>query len=349
MPIWASMPAARSAASTSSRWSTRTTYACHPCRSPSAADGRADEVPESFLVQRSDALAAPDQLLQAPELRNAECAQDVREPVVEPGERQIALRREAVVTQAPDCGSELGLVGCDGPALACGDDLARVEGDAAGEPERAAGHVPVARAERSGGVLEQGHLLGDRCLELLPVDGATEEVHADHHPGTPGHGRGHELRSHEKRVGVDVDQHGTRTAEVHDVRRGGKRVGGHDDLVALAHAECEQGEVERRRPGRDGDRLGRADSVCDRPLERRHTRPHRQLPVGQHLGDRCELGLADVRSCEPDLAGHAAGAPSRDRYQAIVCSRPWSSSTRASQPSTSRAFSTSGMRSSTSA
>ena len=46
---------------------------------------------------------------------------------------------------------------------------------------------------------------------------------------------------------------------------------------------------------------------------------------------------------------HQMSAGLRVRYQAIVCSSPSSSSTTGSQPSTLRAFSTFGMRSSTSA
>ena len=63
--------------------------------------------------------------------------------------------------------------------------------------------------------------------------------------------------------------------------------------------------------------------------------------------------LADVAAEEAAPAGdedaHAyVSAGLRARYQAIVRSSPSSSSTRASKPSSSRAFSTFGMRSSTS-
>ncbi len=55
------------------------------------------------------------------------------------------------------------------------------------------------------------------------------------------------------------------------------------------------------------------------------------------------LGLADVRRAEPYVS-----AGLRALYHAIVLSRPSSSSTFASKPMSSRAFSTFGIRSSTS-
>ena len=96
-------------------------------------------------------------------------------------------------------------------------------------------------------------------------------------------------------------------------------------------------EVERRRPGRDGDRVGRAHRARASASSNSSTqRPHRQLPAREHLRDRGELGLADVRPREPDRLGNAhvahAAAPSRARYHAIVRSSPSSSSTLRLEP-----------------
>ena len=108
---------------------------------------------------------------------------------------------------------------------------------------------------------------------------------------------------------------------------------------------CEHADVQRRGAGRDGDGVLRPGRVREQLLELLHLRPHRQLAALDHGRDLGELGLADVGQREPDYV--SAGL--RLRYHAIVLSSPSSSSTFASKPSCSRAFSTFGMRSSTSA
>ena len=74
-------------------------------------------------------------------------------------------------------------------------------------------------------------------------------------------------------------------------------------------------------------------------------RPHRELPGLEHLADLGELLLAHVGRGQAD---YCVSAGFRARYHAIVLSRPSSSSTFASKPMSSRAFSTFGIRSSTS-
>src|SRR5712691_5719185 len=84
--------------------------------------------------------------------------------------------------------------------------------------------------------------------------------------------------------------------------------------------------------------------LLEQRLELRDLRTHRELPGLEHLADLGELLLADVGPGEADYAS----AGFRARYHAIVLSRPSSSSTFASKPMSSRAFSTFGMRNSTS-
>ena len=201
---------------------------------------------------------------------------------------------DAVVAQPPDGGRELGLVGRHRAPLARRDDLARVERQAAHQPERAAGRPAVARPERSGRVLDEGDLLRDRGLQLLPRDGAPEEVHGEHGARPRGDGRGDVLGAGEEGVRVDVHEHGAAAAQLDDVRGGRERVRGHDHLVAGPDPEREHREVERGCPGRDRDRVRRADRLGHRTLERGDLRPHGQLAALEHLGDRRELGLADV-------------------------------------------------------
>ena len=256
--------------------------------------------------------------------------------------------RDAVVSQPPHGGRELGLVGRHRAPLAGRDDLPRVERQAPQEPERPAGRPAVAGPERPGRILDESDLLGDRGLKLLPRDGPPEEVHREHRSRPRRDRRGDVVGAGEERLRVDVHEHGAAATELDGVRRGRERVRGHDHLVARPDPEREHREVERRRPRRDRDRVRRPDRLGDRTLERGDLRAHRQLAGRQHVGDRRELGFAQVRPREADGALGHAGAPSRARYHAIVRSRPSSSSTRASNPSSARAFSTFGIRSSTS-
>ena len=72
------------------------------------------------------------------------------------------------------------------------------------------------------------------------------------------------------------------------------------------------------------------------------TRALREHPGLEDGGDRRELVLADLRPPEADSLFYFA------LYHSIVLASPSSSSTLGSHPSSSRAFSTFGMRSSTS-
>ena len=87
---------------------------------------------------------------------------------------------DAVMAEAPNRVGELGLVGRDRAALTGRDDLARVEGEAAHQAERAARRIAIARAERAGGVLDEHDLLRDGGLQLLPFDRPAEEVDGEH-------------------------------------------------------------------------------------------------------------------------------------------------------------------------
>ena len=253
-----------------------------------------------------------------------------------------------MVAQAAHGRVELGVVRRDGAALPRGHDLPRVEGEAGECAERAARRSPVRRAERACGILEQRDLLRHGRLERLPLDGPAEQVHRDHRLRLRRDRLGDLRRVHVERVRVDVDEHGAGAGELDDVRGRGERVRGNDHLVARADAEREDAEVQRRGAGRDDRGVCRSDGVRQRVLELVDLRAHRELPAREHLGHGRELGLADVRSRQPDPLGQAAGAPRCARYHAIVRARPSSSSTFASKPSRRLALSMFGMRSSTS-
>src|SRR5262249_58040059 len=103
-----------------------------------------------------DALARGEELFEPPELRDADCAEDVGELVVEARCRPIGeAARPAVVPQPAYVVGQPGVVRRHRPALTGRDDLARVEGEAAEQPEPPAGMVAAARSEGSGRVLDE--------------------------------------------------------------------------------------------------------------------------------------------------------------------------------------------------
>src|SRR5262249_39185905 len=116
---------------------------------------------------------------------------------------------------------------------------------------------------------------------------------------------------------------------------------GDEHLVARLELESEDGEVERRRSRRDREGMSRLAGAGELPLELGH---HRAL--GQHaaLEHGCDRGGLLCAGVGPRQADH----PYLARYHPIVLESPSSSSTFGSQPSFSRAFSTFGIRSSTS-
>ncbi len=136
-----------------------------------------------------------------------------------------------------------------------------------------------------------------------------------------------------------------RAAQLHCVRRRWEGVRGDDHLVVGSDLDREEGEVERGRPGRHRCRVRGADDLRHGGLELLDLRAHRELPGVHNLRDGSKLGLPDVRPREPNGLRHLDGF---SRYHAIVRSSPSSRSTLASKPSSSRAFSMFGTRTSTS-
>ena len=137
------------------------------------------------------------------------------------------------------------------------------------------------------------------------------------HSARPGrHGLGDELRAHEERLGVDVDEHRARAAELNGVGRGGERVRGHDHLVSRSDPKGEEREMDRRRSGGDRNRLRSPDRSRERGLEGGHLWPHRQLSAREHVGDGRELRLADIGPGEPDRAARPGPWRLRERSSA---------------------------------
>jgi hypothetical protein len=301
------------------------------------------ETGEPLAVAGCDPLVGGTQLGEAAQLRDSERAQDVAQAVVERRPRHVVVgvrRKPAVVAERADALGERCVVRRDRAALAGRDDLPRMEREAAEPAERAARPAAARRAERACGVLDHRQV-----RVVVERRRPAEEMHGEHGLRLRRHAARGVGRVHVHRHGIDVDEHRRRAAEGDDVAGGWERVRGHEHLVARPEPERQHREVERGRPRRHRDHVLDADGVGEQRLELLDLRAHRELPGREHLADLGQLLLPHVGRGEADY-GVSAGF--RARYHAIVLSRPSSSSTFASKPMSSRAFSTFGMRSSTS-
>ena len=175
----------------------------------------------------------------------------------------------------------------DRPALAGGDDLARMEAEAAGNAEPAARASAVARSECPGSVFEQRHV-----GQLMQTQGAPEEMHAEQQlrPRADCDLRRVDVHRH----GVDVDEDGLQPRERDDVGGGRERVGRDEHLVARLEARREDGEMERSSAGGDDERVLDLAEARDLRLELGDLRAHREHPAREDLGDLGELRLAHV-------------------------------------------------------
>ena len=239
------------------------------------------QVAQPLGVPVRDSRARDEQLFQAPELRQPDRAEDVREPVVEPRRRHVRRNEAAppVVAHGGHGFRDRGVVRGHGAALAGGHDLARMEAEAAEQAEPAAGAAPPPRTERPGRVLEHRQPV----RQLVEPRRPSEEVHCEDslRPRPDVDPR----RVDVHRLGVDVDEDRPQARQRDDVA----------DLVARLEPERQHREVQSRGARRDGERMLDLTGRRELLLERRDLRPHRQhaaLEDPRHLG---ELGVADVR------------------------------------------------------
>ena len=292
---------------------------------------------EPLVVGVGDPRPRREQLVEAAQLRQPDGGEDVGEAVVEAGLGHVGVgeRAPAVVAEPRDLGGDPLVVGRDRAALAGGDDLARVEAEARRQPERAArAAAPAARrarrrrprspagraAPRSGRAGRRGARRGSRSSAARPRSSR------DRCSSSPGRRRRARARA--------------RRARPRSRSRGRCRRGRAPRRPARARGRARRGGAPpcpTRRRSRGVVSHARASSCSSSAT----TRALGEHPALEHLRHRVGLVRARVGPREADPLYLA-------RYHSIVLERPSSSSTRGSQPSSSRAFSTFGMRSSTS-
>ena len=215
--------------------------------------------------------------------------------------------------------------------------LRGMEAEAAQQAERAARAAAAARAERARGVLDQRQV-----GKLLDPARAAEEVHGDDR----------------LRARADLDLARDRCSSSPGRRRRAPAAGRRARRRSRSPGTCRRERAPRRpgsSPSASTARWSAAvpDETATRVLglagarelllELGDARAHREHPALEHGRDRLELLGARRRAAR--AGSRASFSPGTTRSSA---SRPSSSSTCGSQPSSSRAFSTFGIRSSTS-
>ncbi len=198
-----------------------------------------------------------------------------------------------MIAERGDRVGDLLVVGRHRAPFTRGDDLARVEAEAADVPQRAAGPAGAGGAERARRVLDERER-----RELLDPAGPAEVMHRHDRLGARPDGDPPGIDVHRQRV--DVDEHRAQAGQRNDV--GGRREGVRRDehLVARLEVERQHRQVERRRAGRDRDRVAHLAARCQQPLELLDQRPHGQGAAFDHRGERVELLGPDVGTSEAD-------------------------------------------------
>ena len=157
-----------------------------------------------------------------------------------------------------------------------------------GHAETAARPAAIARAERTGRVLEQRQV-----GQLVEAQRTPEQVDAEQQLRASADVDLRRIDVH--RLRVDVDEHRLQPRERDDVRGRRERVGGHEHLVAGLQLGGEHRQVQRRRAGGDGERVLDLAGPRDLGLELLDLGAHREHAAREDLGHLGELGLTDVR------------------------------------------------------
>jgi hypothetical protein len=209
-------------------------------------------------------------------------------------QRAVAAAHDAQVVDGR--GDVVAVRGHQAP-LAGGNVLRRVEREAgrSGEP------TELAPAIRSlDGV---GRVLDDRGAELpqrLEVARLPREVDGQDRLRPAGDRLSRALGVEVQVVGADVGEDGARAAVDDHVRgcRPGDRA--RDDLVAGAHSECDEREMECCRPRREREHVLRLEVLGEPPLQLGGAGAGGEPARANGLGDRLDLLLAHGRGLEAE-------------------------------------------------
>ena len=244
-------------------------------------------------------------VLDALQLGQPDGGLQVGEAVVEPqhGVEVGALRvLPLAAVEADELGQFVALAG-DHAALARGEGLVA--------EERVGGHVGVAPhvltahpcAQRLGGILDDGHPVGQGRPQRLHVEGHAVQVNRDDGLRARGDGGEDGLDGHVEGVGVGIDEHQFGIDVRHGVGRCHVGHGGHDDLVTRADAERNQRKVQGDRAVGAGDGVLHTGPLGKCLLKAPHIRALPREPFGlDAVGHVCHLVSRQVGMRDGDSA-----------------------------------------------
>ena len=265
-------------------------------------------------VQLDDvAPAARDVLVDPPELHAADGGVQVRHLRVAPEERvdEMLARPLAEVAHGGQPLREGGVVGDDHAALHRGDDLVRIEAEAADVAGGAHAPAAVARARRLARVLDDGEAAPARQRDDgIHVRGMPEQVHGQDRARARRERRLQRRGRHVVGLGVDLREDGPRPGHHDRVRRGDARQRRRHHLVARPHAEGHQRHVQRRRAGVGRDGGGGAAEPREPGLQLAHPRALGDPAALHHRRHRVLLRRPEIGPRDGDTPSHPR-APAR--------------------------------------
>ncbi len=242
-------------------------------------------------------------------------------PVVEPDLGVMMPRCLGVVTEPPDPGGDLGVVGDYRTGLPSGTEiLTGIEGETCHVAEAADSPAAQPGAVCLGGVVDHRQVVPvGEILEQIQPGGVAVEIHRQQ---CPGRGRDHRLRRFRVEVAgsrVDVGEHRPGSA-VRD--RPGRRYpaqGRRHHLVTFADSRRQQSEVKGRGAGVDTDAMVALRVGGEAPLEILDVLAQDEGSLVDHLGDGSVDVGADGRILRSEIDegdSHHPSPPPRPRKRA---------------------------------
>ena len=216
----------------------------------------------------------------------------------------------AEVADRAHAGGQRLVIRHDHPALARGDDLVRVEAEAADVAESAHPASLVRGAGRLGGVLDHRKPRRPRQLEeRIHVHRVAEEMHRKDRLGAGRDALGHLGHIDVVRLRVDVREHRAGALEQDGIRGGDAGQRCRDHFVVHADVEAEERHVQRRGAGIRRDGVTGPAQAGEGRLELPHLRALGDPPAFHDLVHGPHLVGSDVRPRHRNAPGHWSRCP----------------------------------------
>ncbi len=167
------------------------------------------------------------------------------------------------------------------------------------------GCSPIRRPDGLAAIFHQRQLVplaqGDQLVHSGRI---AEHLDADHGLRSGADVPFHLGGLHVQASGVAVDEDGLGPDVLDAVGRRDEAQRGREHLVSGSNAQCEQGQMQPRRPRADPDAVRPSGPMRDHRLEFLELRTEAQASASQHMHHGADLGFGDVRIAQRDCFGH---------------------------------------------